>query len=97
MKRPENIACPRNPRASQSLGISSRIMAYDLVVEPPLLHPADGEQVLERPEDAVPHAVLALPGPARAVGDGDLDDGPPLDLDERRQEPVHARVELHAA
>jgi hypothetical protein len=61
-----------------------------LVFEHALLHPAHGQQVVKRGEQPVPHAVIALAGEARIVAHLDFRDRVALDLEQRRQETVHA-------
>src|SRR5512134_608825 len=94
MNRAVNIAWPRNPTTSHTLGTRSRLMADDLVSQVALLHPADDQKVREGTEDAVPDPVLAAPGPPLAVAHGDLDDPHALDPQERGKKAVHPGVEL---
>src|SRR6266568_3241543 len=68
----------------------------DLVTEHPLFHPADGQQVVERSEQAVPHSIMALAGEARIVADGNFGHGEAFDLEQCRQEAMHAFEEFEA-
>ena len=67
---------------------------FDFIFEHPLLHPADGEQIVERREQAIPNSVMALAGEARIVRDFDFGDGVAFDLEQRRQKAVHSLEKL---
>src|ERR1022692_2945866 len=71
---------------------SSRLIDFlrNLVFKHPLFHPAHGEQVVERREQPVPYAVIALAGEARIVADLNLRDRVAFDLEQRWQETMHA-------
>ena len=62
----------------------------NLIFEHALFHPTHGEQIVKGGEQAVPHAVMALAGKSRIVAHLDFRDGVALDLEQRRQEAVHA-------
>src|ERR1035437_3748139 len=79
-----DLSARQEPRPTKSIN-----PLRDLVFEYPLLHPAHGEQIVERREQPVPHAVIALPGEARIVAHLDFRDRVAFDLEQRRQETVH--------
>jgi len=62
----------------------------NLVAEHPFLHPAHRQQIIKRREQPVPNAVVALAGKTGIVGNRNLRDDESLDLEQRRQETVHA-------
>ena len=66
----------------------------DLVAEEPALHPADGQQIAEALEEAVPDAVFAFAVEAGVVGDGDFRDGEAFHFQQRGDEAVQAAIEL---
>src|SRR6185436_16467917 len=94
--RPVKSACPSNPTSSQPEGMVSRLTANHLVSEPAFLHPSDRQEIGGGPEHPVPHAVLAHAPAPRPVAHGNLRHAETFDAEERRQEAVHARVELEA-
>src|SRR6266567_3885085 len=69
----------------------------DLVAEHPLFNPADGQQVVKRSEQPVPHAIMALAGKARIVADGNFGHSEPFDLEQCRQEAMHAFEKFEAS
>ena len=74
--------------------IGSIDLLGDPVMEHPLLHPAHGQQIVERREQAVPHAVMALAGKPRIIAHRNFRDREAFQLDERRQKSVHSLEEF---
>ena len=64
----------------------------NLIPQQPALHPADGQQIPEALEEAVPDAVLALAVETGVVGHGDLGDGVAFHLQQSRDEAVQAAI-----
>ena len=62
----------------------------DLIAEHPLFHPAHRNQIVERREQSVADAVVALPGYARIRAHLHFRDCKTLNLKQRRQESMHA-------
>src|SRR6266700_7338465 len=78
-------------------GMSTSIPAFgDLVAEHPLFHPANSQQIVKRSEQAVPYPIMALAGEARIVADGNFGHGEAFDLEQCRQEAMHAFEKFEA-
>ena len=66
----------------------------DFVPELPTLHPADRQEVHQSPPGAIAHIIFRLPMLARMMMHRHLADPKPFDLQQYREKPMHAIVEL---
>ena len=65
----------------------------DLVAELTILHPADGEQIHERPQSAIANPVFRDAEPTRPVIDRHLDHAKTLHPEQRGNEPMESAIE----
>ena len=82
-------------RGEYSIRLCRRIDALrNLVANRPFLHPAHGEQIADRGEEAIPDAVVAFPRESCVMVHRDFGDGVALDLEQGRHKPVHSLEEF---
>src|SRR5215510_5596613 len=94
MKREPKRICPRIPNSTQPFMCSSRSkVILHLITQFSPLHPAHGEQVHERREEAIADAVFRISMAAWTMPDGNLLHPEPLHPEESRQEAVHSVVQ----
>src|SRR6185312_16209923 len=68
---------------------SSIYLLGNFIFKHPFLHPAHGKQIVKRREQPVPHAIMRLSTGAWIMADGNFCDRETLNLEQRRQEPMH--------